>query len=204
MIIDQEEEVKEKDDDSVVQALIAQGKKNDANNRAVQKMISEALAELSIAITELAEAGTPGDANLGKTISESLGQLSKTISEQKTDLSPITEANKAILSAIEAINKASVKSNNSLVEMVIDMQNQNSKLIEALKELKGTDKYDEFLKRTMETIGKSNEAVSKIKMPDFSKEIISLTEAIKSRPTSYTIEFNRSRGMIVSAIIKPV
>lgn len=206
MEIDQDEEiVKEKDDDSVIQALIAQGKKTDASNRAVQKMITEALDGLAIAITELAEAGTPADSNLGKTISQSLEQLTKTISGQKTDLSPITEANKAILTAIETINKASTKSNSSLLNMVMAMQDQNKELIGALKELKGSDKYEDYLKRTIEAIGKSNEFVTKFKIPDYSKEIALLAEAISARPKEYKIEFYRNYGSgnISSAIIKP-
>ena len=206
MVIDQEEEIKEKDDDSVVQALIAQSKKSDAHNRNVQKMITEALEGLSIAITELAEAGTPIDNNLGKTISEGLTGLTKAISDQKaTDFSPITETNKSILAAIETINKASSKSNNNLVNMVLAMQDHNKELVTALKELKGTDNYEEFFKKTVEAIGKSNEFISQFKMPDYSKEINLLTEAIKSRPTSYKIEFTRNYGSatITSATITP-
>lgn len=207
MQIDAEEEVIEKDDDSVIQALIAQGKKSDASNRAVQKMVSEALGELAIAITELAaskeESGEPNE-DLGKTISESITALAKTISEQKTDFAPITEANNAILAAIETINKASSKSNNSLVSMVMSMQDQNKALIESLKELKGSDKYDETLQKTIAMIGKSNEVItSKINIPDYSKEITGLADAIKSRPTSFTVSFQRSPGGITAATITP-
>lgn len=206
MQIDAEEEVIEKDDDSVIQALIAQGKKSDASNRAVQKMVSEALGELAIAITELAaskeESGEPNE-DLGKTISESITALAKTISEQKTDFA-ITEANNAILAAIETINKASSKSNNSLMSMVMSMQDQNKALIESLKELKGSDKYDETLQKTIAMIGKSNEVItSKINIPDYSKEITGLADAIKSRPTSFTVSFQRSPGGITAATITP-
>lgn len=164
--------------------------------------LSNAIGALSKAILELVDIKKPTDGSLEKTLLESLSNI---FADQKTDLTPITETNKAILSAIQAINSSSNKTNSGIAGVVLSIQEQNKELIEVLKKMKGTDKYEESFKKIIETIVKSNDTIAKsIKMPDYSKEITALTEAIKSRPTSYEITYTRNAGWINSARITPI
>ena len=139
------------------------------------------------------EAEKPDDALLAKAITDSIGELSKVIK----DLS-VSESYQAIQKAIEAIQSSTNKTTTNVGAIILELQAQQKKILEAVKEK--PEKEEDDGQEYQEIIA----ALKSIKIPDYSKEIKDLTEAIKARPTKFTITFNRNYGggSIVSATIE--